>query len=190
MKKKYCILLLLLLVVLLTACGSKPSNFTTTTPFSFTDQNGQPFGTDELTGTVWIADFIFTKCETVCLPMTSEMATLQQQFTEQDLQVEFVSFTVDPTIDSPDVLKEYIQQYTDDETNWHMLTGYSQLDIQAFARDKFQTIVLKPESSNQVLHGTNFYLIDQQGRIVKEYNYVNSSYAEELIRDIKKIQKK
>ncbi len=188
MKKLYCILFVFVFVFLLSACDSKPSNEKKVKPFSFTDQNGHPFGTDELTGTVWIADFIFTRCDTVCLPMSTEMATLQQQFKEQDLQVEFVSFTVDPTVDTPEVTKEYIRQYTEDETNWHMLTGYTQKEIEAFARDKFQTIIIKPESSNQVLHGTNFYLIDQQGFIIKEYNYVDSSYVKELVKDIKKIQ--
>lgn len=156
--------------------------------FSFTDQDGQTFGTDELSGKIWIADFIFTECQTVCLPMMFEAAELQQQFKEQDLEVEFVSFTVDPLVDSPEVLKDYIRQYSDDESNWHMLTGYSQQEIEKFAMDEFKTIIIKPESSNQVLHGTNFYLIDQQGVLIKEYNYVNTSYAKELMKDIKKIQ--
>lgn len=155
--------------------------------FSFTDQDGQAFGTDELTDTIWIADFIFTQCDTVCLPMMSETAALQQQFKEEGLPVEFVSFTVDPTVDSPKILKDYIGQYTDDESNWHMLTGYSQKEIEAFARDKFKTIIIKPESSYQVLHGTSFYLVNQQGIVVNEYNYANSAYMDELIKDIKKI---
>ena len=155
--------------------------------FSFTDQDGQAFGTDELTDTIWIADFIFTQCDTVCLPMMSETAALQQQFKEEGLPVEFVSFTVDPTVDSPKILKDYIGQYTDDESNWHMLTGYSQKEIEAFARDTFKTIIIKPESSYQVLHGTSFYLVNQQGIVVNEYNYANSAYMDELIKDIKKI---
>ena len=91
------------------------------------------------------------------------MADLQKKFKEEGIQVEFVSFTVDPTVDSPEVLKEYIHQFTDDETNWHILTGYTQEEIEVFAREQFQTIVQKPSSSNQVIHGTNFYLINQQG---------------------------
>ena len=114
----------LVTAVLLSACNSAPQNGKQIVPFSYTDQNGQSFGTDKLTGKVWIADFVFTKCKTVCPPMTLEMADLQKKFEDEGIQVEFVSFTVDPTIDSPDVLKEYIHQFTDDETNWHILTGY------------------------------------------------------------------
>ncbi|KAA0964994.1 SCO family protein [Sporosarcina sp. ANT_H38] len=179
----------LVFTVWLSACSSEPQNGKEAIPFSYTDQNGQPFGTDELAGKVWIADFVFTKCTSVCPPMTIEMADLQKKFEDEGIQVEFVSFTVDPTIDSPEVLKSYLFQFTDDESNWHMLTGFSQEEIEVFAREQFQTIVQKPSTSNQVIHGTNFYLIDQQGRIVKEYNYVDESYVEKMIKDIKKLHK-
>ncbi len=190
MKKIYGLLFSTIFMLLLSACGAKPLMSKPISSFSFIDQDGQAFGTDELTDKIWIADFIFTKCQTVCLPMMSETATLQQQFKEQGLQVEFVSFTVDPTVDSPEVLKDYISQYTEDESNWHMLTGYSQNEIEEFAMDTFKTIIIKPKSSHQVLHGTSFYLLNKQGIVVKEYNYANSAYAEELVKDIKKIQTK
>lgn len=189
MKNTRYLFISLVFAVLLSACSSEPKNGKEIVPFYYTDQNGQPFGKDELEGKVWIADFVFTKCQTVCPPMTLEMADLQRKFEDEGIQVEFVSFTVDPAIDSPDLLKEYIHQFTDDETNWHMLTGYTQEEIEIFAREQFQTIVQKPSTSDQVIHGTNFYLIDQQGRIVNEYNYVDTSYVKEMTKDIKKIQK-
>jgi len=190
MKKINSLLLSIVFMLLLSACGAKPLVGKPMSTFSFTDQDGQTFGTDELADKIWIADFIFTECQTVCLPMMSEAAALQQLFKEQDLQVEFVTFTVDPTVDSPEVLKDYIGRYTDDESNWHMLTGYSQKEIEEFAMDAFKTIIIKPESSHQVLHGTSFYLVNQQGNVMKEYNYANSSYAEDLLKDIKRIQTK
>lgn len=189
MKKTRYLLISLALFILLSACGSEPQNSKKIVPFSYSDQNGQPFGTEELAGNVWIADFIFTKCKTVCSPMTNEMASLQKKIKEEGIQVEFVSFTVDPTIDSPKALKNYLLQFTDDESNWHALTGYTQEAIEVFAREQFQTIVQKPTTSNQVIHGTNFYLIDQHGRIVNEYNYVDASYVKELMKDIKKLLK-
>ncbi|MFJ7934684.1 SCO family protein [Sporosarcina sp. NPDC096371] len=189
MRKITGLLFFVALTLLLSACSNKSLAGKPLTSFSFTDQNGQAFGTDELINTVWVANFVFTQCDTVCLPMMSETAAIQQQLKEQGLHAEFVSFSVDPAVDSPEVIKEYIGQYTDDESNWHMLTGYSQKEIETFARDTFKTIVIKPESSQQVLHGTNFYLVDQQGKIINEYNYIDSSYAEELIKDIEGLQK-
>ncbi|MFS0574744.1 SCO family protein [Sporosarcina sp. 179-K 3D1 HS] len=155
--------------------------------FSFTDQDGQSFGTKELEGHIWIADFIFTNCETVCPPMTMEMATLQAEAKEKGLDVKFVTFTVDPDVDTPEVLKKYIQHFTEDESNWHLLSGYSQKDIETFAMEQFQTIVQKPKTSDQVIHGTNFYLIDQNGFLMAEYNFADESYREDIQKDIKRL---
>lgn len=183
------LLVLIVCLFVLTACGSNHPPGRQVASFSFTDQDGNPFGTDQLNGKVWIADFIFTDCKTVCPPMTFEMAELQRQFAEQGLNVEFVSFTVDPSIDSSNVLKDYIKQYTDDESNWHLLTGYSQDAIKDLALEQFQTIVQKPESSTQVIHGTNFYVIDQKGFVINEYNYVEDAFAEQIEKEVKKLLK-
>jgi len=175
-------------IFVLSACSGDHPPDKQIASFSFKDQNEQAFGTDDLAGSIWIASFIFTSCETVCPPMMFEMAALQKQLEEKGIQVEFVSFTVDPKVDSPEVLKEYIQQFTDDEANWHMLSEYSQETIEDFAREQFQTIVQKPDTSNQVIHGTNFYLVDDQGYLIGEYNYMDETYMEEMMKDIKKIR--
>ncbi|WP_042220719.1 SCO family protein [Oceanobacillus manasiensis] len=174
-------------LIILSACNANQPIEKKIDSFSFTDQNNQPFGITDLSESIWISNFIFTSCETVCPRMTSEMASLQKTLKKEGIEVEFVSFSVDPEVDSPEILKEYINQYTDNETNWHMLTGYTQKEIEAFAREQFQTIVQKPDTSNQVIHGTTFYLIDDRGFILNEYNYVDDSYEDEIINDIKEI---
>lgn len=188
MKIRYIIYSLVCLFIL-SACSANQPTENKIDPFSFIDQNEKPFGTDDLNGKVWIASFIFTNCETVCPPMMFEMASLQKEMEENELNVEFVSFTVDPNLDTPDVLREYIQNFTNHETNWHILTGYSQDTIEEFAREQFQTIVQKPDTSNQVIHGTNFYLVDDQGYVLNEYNYIDESYVEEIIKEIKEVYK-
>jgi len=186
---KYAVLLLICFAVL-SACSPESQFEKSITPFSFTDQDGQPFGTDDLKGSIWIADFIFTNCTTVCLPMTAEMASLQERLKEENIEANFVSFTVDPEFDSPEALKAFVTNFTDDLSNWHLLTGYSQDDIQTFAREQFQTIVQKPTTSSQVIHGTNFYLIDHKGIVVNEYNYIDASYVDDIIKDMKKLEKR
>lgn len=187
MNKKIYILSSLLLLTVLSACSTTSQQGRQIESFSFTDQHGQTFGSEQLAGKVWIANFIFTNCETVCPPMTMEMAALQKKLAEKSIEVEFVSFTVDPQVDSPEVLQTYIRQFTDDVSNWHLLTGYPQDEIESFAREQFQTIIHKPDSSDQVIHGTNFYLVNQQGHVVKEVNYVEPSYADDLMKDIRKL---
>lgn len=181
--------LLLICLLLLSACTNTAKNEQRIATFSFTNQNGNSFGMSELEGSVWIADFIFTNCTSICKPMTSEMAALQQKFKEQNIPVEFVSFSVDPETDSPKALENYIRDYTDDLSNWNLLTGYSQEEIEVFARDQFQTIVQKPNSSNQVIHSSNFYLVDQQGHLVGEYNYIDSTYVDDLLKEIESLMK-
>lgn len=185
--KKYGFLLLICL--LLSACTKAQKNEHQIESFSFVNQDGDPFGMQELYGSVWIADFIFTNCTTVCQPMTAEMAALQQKFEAQNIPIEFVSYTVDPATDSPETLQSYVLDFTNDLSNWNLLTGYSQEEIEVFARDQFQTIVQKPSTSDQVIHSSNFYLVDQQGHLVGEYNYIDSSYVDDIMQDIQSLVK-
>ncbi|GKV69495.1 lipoprotein [Sporosarcina sp. NCCP-2716] len=174
------------LVLLLTAaCSAPPGIDRPLSSFTFLDQHGEAFGTSQLDNTVWIADFIFTECESVCPPMTSEMAALQTEFKEHGLDVQFVSFTVDPEVDSPAKLADYARSYTDDQSNWHFLTGYAPQEISEFALENFQTIIQKPETSDQVIHGTNFYLIAPGSRLVSEFNYVDEDYVHDLLKTVK-----
>ena len=77
--------------------------------FTYTDQNGESFGLKNLKGKVWIADFIFTNCESVCLPMTANMKKITRFESEKEGidNIQFVSFSVDPSVDTPEVMKEY-----------------------------------------------------------------------------------
>lgn len=179
---------MLLLILCISGCSAPLERGKLVRDFSFTDQNDDTFSTSDLTGTPWIADFIFTNCTTVCSTLTHEMADLQAELKQQDIDMNFVSFSVDPEVDTPEALKNYIANFTDDDSNWHLLTGYSQQEIEAFAREEFQTFVLKHESSTQVVHGTNFYLLDDEGYMLKEYNFSDESYQEELLADLKRLK--
>jgi len=176
--------------LILSACGNNipnPVNWPIE-DFSFTDQNHQSFGLKDLKGKVWVADFIFTKCPDVCPPMTANMAKLQDMAKEQGLDVQFVSFTVDPENDRPEVLKEYVEKFDANLTNWHLLTGYSQTEIESFARENFQAVVKKPEQGDLVIHGTDFYLVNQDGVIVKYYTGLNEIPFEEILKHIEALQ--
>ncbi|ARD47298.1 cytochrome c oxidase assembly protein [Sporosarcina sp. P37] len=179
---------MLLLTLLIGGCSEPLERGKHVREFSFTDQDGKPFHSESLNGTPWIADFIFTNCTTICSTLTSEMADVQKDLKDRGIDVNFVSFSVDPENDTPRALKDYIANFTEDESNWHLLTGYSQQEIEAFAREEFQSFVLKHESSTQVVHGTNFYLLDGEGYIIKEYNFSNESFKEELAADLKRLK--
>jgi len=186
------LLLLVFMITILGACsGSRlrdPLNWELE-KFSYTDQNGEKFGSSDLKEKVWVADFIFTSCQTVCPPMTANMTRLQNMLKEEGIQdVEFVSFSVDPTVDTPEKLQEFMKQYDMDASKWHFLTGYTQEEINQFAEKNFQTLVDKPASTTQVVHGTSLYLVDKSGTVVKKYSAVQNTPYENIINDIKAIR--
>lgn len=184
LRKTRWILPIALLALLLSGCGSgieDPLNWEIE-DFTFTNQNNEEVGLADLKGEVWLADFIFTNCTTVCLSMTPNMVDLQQQFKAEGMDVRIVSFSVDPTFDQPEVLKSYAENYGADLASWDLLTGYAPEFLDRFAMDNFRTVARKPEDSDQVLHGTGFYLVDKNGVIMKTYDGVNPP-VEEIISD-------
>ncbi|QTC42780.1 SCO family protein [Bacillus sp. V3] len=179
--------LLFLLTGILTGCGIDEEKEYQMQEFSFTDQNGQSFGSEDLKGKIWVADFIFTNCDTVCPPMTASMAALQDEMKTKGIEIQFVSFSADPEIDTPEKLKEFVKKFNGDEKNWHLVTGYTQSEIEMFAREEFQTLIQKPESADQVIHSTSFYVIDQYGRITNSFGF-QKSHFEEIVREAGKLQ--
>ena len=191
MKLKMTAIISLLSILLLTACGSgiKDAKNWPIEDFTYTNQENKSFGLADLKGKVWVADFVFTNCETICIPMTSNMYKLQEMAKEKNIKnIEFVSFSVDPTVDTPEVLTEYGNQYHADMSKWHFLTGYKQDEIEKFAMDNFKTIVKKPENEDQVIHQTFFYLVNQEGKIMKVYSGAVDVPFDEIIKDIKTLQ--
>ncbi|MGG1630174.1 SCO family protein [Rossellomorea sp. NRS-1567] len=158
---------------------------------SAVDQNGETTSLGELNkGKIVLADFIFTNCDTVCLPMTANMSKLQKKIAEAGLdgEVQLISISVDPEHDSPEVLKEYSGRYEVDEENWSFLTGYSRDEIESFANVSFKTPAAQVEGSNQFVHGTSFYLMSENGVLLKQYEGVSNPPYEEIIEDIEKLK--
>lgn len=192
MKIRSIAIFLVILTLLLSACGKKEIKNAVDWPvkdFKATTQADKSFGLNDLKGKVWVADFIFTSCIDVCPPMTANMAKLQKMVKDEGLKnVEFVSFSVDPTVDSPDKLTKYANQFKVDLNNWTFLTGYSQDFIEKYASKTFKTYVKKPEKADQVIHQTYIYLVDKEGHIRKSYNGFKDVPFDEMINDIKILQ--
>jgi protein SCO1 len=186
--------LVILVVVsfILSACGKKEIEGAVNWPvndFNYTNQEGKSFGLKDLEGKIWVADFIFTNCDDVCFPMTYNMEKLQKMVKDEKLDnIEFVSFSVDPTVDTPEVLKGFGENFNVDFSNWNFLTGYEQADIENLALKSFKAWVKKPEQGDQVIHGTDFYLVGPDGNVVKYYTGLNEIPYEEIIEDMKTLQ--
>ena len=191
MKLKKYIMMVLFLSLFLTACGQgkiEPTMSSQVEDFEFTTQDGDTLSLNDLKGQWWIADFIFTNCTTVCLPMTSNMVQLQAKLKEANLdEVQLISFTVDPERDSPEVLKEYAESYGADLSNWTFLTGYDFERIQEFSYNSFMSMVQKDPNSDQVGHTVRFFLINPEGEIIKSSRGDQYDQMDVIVEDLKKV---
>lgn len=190
--KRFSILFLFISIsLLLAACNGEPieTNMSEEVQdFEFTTQDNETLTLSDLEGEYWIADFIFTNCTTVCLPMTANMSLLQDKLKEEGIDVTLVSFSVDPEYDTPEVLKEYGESYDADFSNWHFLTGYDFETIKELSIGSFKSLVAEPpEGSDQVTHGTNFFLVNPEGKVIKNYNGVEQGTMDSIVNDMKKI---
>lgn len=185
------------LLILLSACGNDEVETMSyygndLQPFELVNQNDEPFTSEDMEGKVWLANLIFTECVTVCPPMTQNMTELTQELESEGLSdVGIISFTVDPETDTPEVLSEYISWYSPAESiDWQMMTGYDFEFIRDYALNNFKTVVKAPQDgSNQVLHGTGIYLIDESGTLLKDYTGVDAGdnvfETEQIVEDVK-----
>lgn len=185
MRKKVWITSVLLLIMLITGCGGgiKDSFSWEIDDFKSINHEGKETMMSDFEGEVLIVDFIFTNCATVCLPMTANMVELQEKLKDKKLNTEIISISVDPDVDTPEVLKEYVLGYDGDLSNWTLLTGYAQQFIENYAIKNFKTVVKKPGEGDQVIHGSSFFLVNQDGRVVKEYSGLTVPF-DEIINDV------
>jgi len=177
--------LLLVLLLFVTACGKQlenPLNWPVQ-EFTATDQAGKEVNLEQLKGKVWVADFIFTNCTTVCSPMTAQMAFLQKKLKDEGLDVSLVSFSVDPERDTPEAMIAYGENYNIDFSNWHFLTGYSNEEIIRFSKESFHSPVIFEPGTDQVGHVTSFFLVDEKGVIVKKYPGIEPTTLDQIIKD-------
>lgn len=187
MFKKIVVFVFIVIVLSLTACGKKLENplHWKVQDFSAINQEGNKLELADLKDQVWIAEFIFTNCTTVCSPMTAHLAALQKRLAEEGLKVTFVTFSVDPERDTPEVLKEFGQKFGSDFSNWQFLTGYSRQEIKQLSEESFKSSLIFETGTDQVMHGTAIFLVDPTGTIVKRYNGLDSATDEQLIDDVK-----
>lgn len=149
--------------------------------FTFIDSTAMPFDQSRLAGKIWVADFIFTSCPGICPVMSTNMSDLAKRFADRE-QVEFVSVSVDPKTDSPDILTQYAARYDADVTQWHFLTG-TEASIQDLAREQFKL----GSGDSPLIHSPRFVLIDAVGAIRGYYIGTETEGVEALARDIDRL---
>ncbi|HQW68703.1 MAG TPA: SCO family protein [Flavobacterium sp.] len=151
--------------------------------FSFTNQNGKTITQKNYEGKIYVADFFFTTCQTICPIMTTNMTEVQKAFSNNP-NVMILSHTVTPEIDSVPVLKKYALKQGVDDSKWNMVTG-DKKDIYYIARKSYLAVKTgNPEEMYDMVHTENFVLVDTKRRVRGFYDGTKKEDVQRLIEDI------
>lgn len=160
------------------------SKYHTIADFSFTNQNGKIITQKGYEGKVYVADFFFTTCGSICPKMTTNLVEVQKAFLDNP-KVKILSFTVMPDVDSVSVLKEYAKLNGVNDTKWNLVTGDKKA-IYAMARKSFLAVKQgKPDEFYDMVHTENFVLVDTKKRVRGFYDGTKKEEIQRLIEDIK-----
>ena len=159
------------------------SKYHTISDFSFTNQNGKSITQKDYEGKIYVADFFFTTCKSICPKMTTNLVEVQKAFLHNP-KVKLLSFSVLPDIDSVSVLKEYAKINSVIDSKWNLVTGDKKA-IYAMARKSYLAVKQgKPEELYDMVHTENFVLVDSKRRIRGFYDGTKKEEIKRLIEDI------
>lgn len=155
--------------------------------FELINQNGDTITYADYEGKIFVADFFFTRCLTICPVMTTNMGKLQEVFINDD-DVKFLSHSVTPVIDSVSVLKEYAIKKGVVDKKWNITTGPKK-HIYKLARKSYFAVLDEGDGGLQdFVHTENFVLVDKKRQIRGFYDGTDNIDIERLIEDIKLLQ--
>ena len=159
------------------------SKYHTIANFSFTNQNGKTITQKDYEGKIYVADFFFTSCKSICPKMTTNLVEVQKAFLDNS-KVKLLSFSVMPDVDSVSVLKEYAKINSVIDSKWNLVTGDKKA-IYAMARKSYLAVKQgKPEELYDMVHTENFVLVDSKRRIRGFYDGTKKEEIQRLIEDI------
>jgi protein SCO1/2 len=157
--------------------------------FTLTERSGKTITQADLTGKVWIASFVFTRCSGPCPNISATMAKLQGELLPTRPDVRLVTFTVDPDRDTPEELKKYATNFRADPDKWLFLTG-KESEVRTLLKDGFKINATKnanPKPGDEFDHNTKLMVIDKAGQIrglfdgmKRDWDKDGSVFAEDL----------
>lgn len=160
--------------------------------FSFQNQDANLISTKDMKGKIAIVEYFFTTCKSICPIMNMQMQRVDAAF-KNDNEVRIFSFTVDPETDDVAQMKKYATSHQATSGKWHFLTG-EKSELYKLARKSF--FVLKPaeaqnlgDAGSDFIHTNNFVLVDKELRIRGYYDGTSEKEVNQLISDIKRLQK-
>jgi protein SCO1/2 len=163
-----------------------PPVIATLPAFELTDQAGRPFGSKDLEGRVWVASFIFTRCDSVCPTISARMARIQPRVENLGSAFHLVSFSADPEYDTPARLAEYAKTYRARSGLWSFLTG-SPVAMREIAVQGLKMSLGDERSDDErfegIFHDTHLVLVDRKGRVRAYYDSQDEKVIDAVVRD-------
>jgi protein SCO1/2 len=158
---------------------------TLTVPYTFTDQDGSQINQSLFSDKIYVADFFFTSCPTICPIMKSQMLRVYEAFEDND-NVVLLSHTIDPEHDTVEVLKDYAEKLGISSHRWHMVTGPKD-HIYDTAKRYMLAAMEDKQAPGGFIHSGSFSLVDRRGQIRGYYKGTEKEAVSKLIKDIRRL---
>lgn len=155
--------------------------------FEYYNQDSVLVTSKDLKGKVWISDFFFSTCPTICPPMTSQMKRLNSNLSDLSEHIQFLSFSIDPKKDQPSRLREYMKEHGIKATNWMFLTGDEAATHELGVNYFFVAATDDADEPGGFAHGDIFTLVDHEGRVRGIYHGTETEAVDSLERDVRKL---
>ena len=157
--------------------------------FYFLNDDSVVVKSTEMEGKVWVVDFFFTTCPTICPTMTKNMQKLNAATKDLDDELQFISISINPQHDTPSILKRYREHYKATASNWQFLTG-KEAETHQLGIENFQIFAGRDEESEGgYAHSGAFTLVDKEGYVRGVYLGTDEKQVIQLEKDIRKLLK-
>lgn len=154
--------------------------------FELVDHEGRHMGSGEMRGKVWVANFIFTRCWGICPALTAHMRALVSHCGE-DPAVRFVSVSVDPSYDTPDVLARYARQHGVRSDRWRFCTGERDKIVELVRRGFLLGVEPSPDPNEPIVHSNRFALVDRQLRVRAYHQPTEQDFVQAVCEDLTRL---
>lgn len=157
--------------------------------FHYLNEDSVRVKSTDLKGKIWVADFFFTTCSTICPKMTAQMKRLNVMTKDISDHVQFISFSINPRYDQPSILKRYKEHHGIEAENWVFLTGNEE-ETHRLGIENF--MIAAGEDADAVdgyAHSEAFTLVDKEGYVRGVYNISDPTQVDQMNKDIRKLLK-
>jgi len=157
--------------------------------FTYLNQDSTVVTSESMKGKVWVADFFFSTCPTICPTMTTQMKRLQAMTKDLEDDLQFISFSINPRYDQPSVLRRYIKHHGIEADNWEFLTGDEAATHELGVKSFLVHAEADEEAEGGYAHSPAFTLVDKEGIVRGVYIGTDTEDVNRLEEDLRKLLK-